>query len=98
MTKPEDVDRAPVHAVVMRSDTDRLKFLAGCGSDDSPIIEGFANVLDEFWSYLGDAARDRVGDDAYAADDFEASDEDKLEAFRRMVDAAIDDTDRARYA
>jgi hypothetical protein len=82
----------------MRTDTDRLKFLAGCGSDDGPIIEGFANVLDEFWCYLGDAARDRVGEAVYCRDDFEANDTDKLEGFRRMIDAAIDDTDRNTFS
>ena len=80
----------------MRTDDERLRFLAGCGHDDGPIVEGFANVLDEYWSYLGDASRDRVGDDAFSADDFEPSDDDKVEAFRRMVDAAIDAPCRTR--
>lgn len=74
----------------VKTDDDRLRYLAGCGHDDGPIIEGFGNVLDDWWTYLGDVCRDRVGDDAYAADDFEASDDDKVEAFRRMVDAAIE--------
>lgn len=73
-----------------RTDAARLAFLAGCGSDDGPIVEGFANVSNWYWDFIGDAARDRVGEDAYSCDDFEASDEDKLEGFRRMVDAAME--------
>ena len=80
-----------------RTDTDRLAFLAGCGSDDGPIIEGFVNVVNDYHDFLGDAARDRVGEDEYCLDDFEANDTDKLEAFRRMVDASMDDTDRKTF-
>jgi hypothetical protein len=72
-----------------RTDTARMKWLAGCGSEDGPVIEGFANVLDEFWSFLGDAIRERIGE-ANDTPDVEGTDEDKLKAFRAMVDEAMD--------
>lgn len=71
-----------------RTDTDRMKWLAGCGSEDGPIIEGFANVLEDYWCFLGDVIRERIGDDNDSPD-VEGTDEDKLKAFRRMVDEAM---------
>lgn len=71
------------------TDTDRMKFLAGCGSDDGPVIEGFVNVLEDYWECLATVCCTRVGIKAYVQDDFEESDEDKLKAFRSLVDAAI---------
>lgn len=79
-----------------RTDTERMKWLAGCGSEDGPIIEGFANVFEEFWDFLGDAIRERIGEENDSVD-VEGTDADKLTAFRRMVDAAMDadkETDR----
>jgi len=75
------------------TDEERLRHLAGCGSDDGAVIEGFANVLDDIWSYVGDAVVERVGLEEYARDDFEPTDDDKLEGFRRLIDAAIDATE-----
>jgi hypothetical protein len=73
-----------------KTDEDRLRYLAGCGTDNGPIVEEIGRSLDDWWTYLGEVCIHRVGHAVYAKDDFEASDEDKLEAFRRMVDAAID--------
>lgn len=72
-----------------RTDTDRMKWLAGCGSDDGPIVEGFANILNEFWNFLGDAIRERIGDENDSPE-MAGTDEDKLTAFRMMVDKAMD--------
>ena len=78
---------ARVNAGVIRTDTDRMMFLAGCGSDDGPIVEGFVNVLQGFYEYIGDVLADKFDT---IPDDLEANDDDKLEAFRRLIDAAID--------
>jgi hypothetical protein len=72
---------------VMRSDTDRLMFLAGMG-DELPVVDEFPNVLDDFYSYLGDVICERRGRDNYHIDTQETDDE-KLEAFRRLVDASM---------
>ena len=70
------------------TDTDRMRFLAGCGDDDGPICEGFSNVFDDYYDYLGDVLAERCGD--VVPDDIEETADDKLDAFRRLVDAAID--------
>lgn len=75
-----------------RSDTERLKFLAGCGSDDGPVIESFVNVFDEFNDYLGQVLAERLPEGDDVPDDLEATDGDQVEAFRRLIDAAIDGT------
>lgn len=72
----------------LRKDETRMKFLAGCASNDGPIIEGFANVLDDYWSFLGDVIRRRIGEENDDPD-VEGTDEDKLEAFRSLVDASM---------
>lgn len=72
------------------TDAERIAFLAGCGSDDGPVVEGFVSVLDDFYSFVGDAAVARVGLDEYAKEDFEPTDADLVNGFRAMVDAAID--------
>ena len=71
-----------------RTDTDRLRYLAGCGSDSGPICDGFANVLDDYDTFLGDVLAERCGD--VVPDDIEDTDDDRIQAFRRLVDAAID--------
>jgi len=78
-----------------KKDEARMKFLAGCASNDGPLIEGFANVLDDYWSFLGDAIRKRIGEENDSPD-VEGTDEDKLEAFRAMVDASIAEEEKRK--
>lgn len=70
------------------SDKARIAYIAGCGSDDGPLIEGLDNVLDDFWNFLGDAIRDRIGEENDSLD-VEGTDEDKINAMRAMLDEAI---------
>ena len=70
------------------TDKDRIAYLAGCGCDDGPIIEGLANVMNDYWQFLGDAIRERIGEENDSPDE-EGTDTDKLKAFRRMIDEAI---------
>lgn len=69
------------------TDTDRMRFLSGWGSDEGPIVEGFVNVLQDFYEYLGDVLAERH---EIVTEDLEATDDDKLEAFRRLIDAAME--------
>ena len=46
------------------------------------------NVTNDFWSFLGDAIRERIGEENDSPD-IEGTDEDRIKAFRAMVDAAI---------
>lgn len=73
---------------IVADDTRRLGWLAGCESDDGPIVEGFAMLLDDFWCFLGDAIRERIGEENDSPD-IEETDDDKLTAFRAMVDEAM---------
>ena len=70
-----------------QKDTDRLRWLAGC-DDDGPVIEGFTCLYDDFWNYLGDAIRERIGEDNDDGSD-EGTPDDRLTAFRNMIDDAI---------
>lgn len=69
-------------------DRARIACIAGCGSDDGPLIEGLGLVLDDFWCFLGDAIRDRIGEENDDVDE-EGTDEDKITAMRAMIDEAI---------
>ena len=73
---------------IVDADARRLSWLSGCGGDDGPVIEGFAMLLDDFWSFLGDAIRERIGEENDSPD-MEGTDEDKLAAFRAMIDEAM---------
>lgn len=72
-----------------------MKFLAGYASNDGPVIEGFGNVLDDYWNFLGDAIRKRIGEENDDPD-VEGTSEDKLEAFRAMVDASIAEEEKRK--
>jgi len=73
------------------TDAERFRFLAGCGDDDGPVVYSFIGQADSYFDYLGPVLRKRVGDKAfYAADcNIDPTDDDKLAAFRRMVDDAM---------
>lgn len=69
------------------TDTDRMRFLAGWGSDDGPVVDGFVNVLQDFYEYLSDVLAEKH---EVVTEDLEATDDDELEAFRRLIDAAME--------
>jgi len=64
-----------------RTDTDRLKWLAGIGSADGPVIEGFVGVECCFYQYAGMAAEYRGSE--------EVEEEDLLTGLRELIDAAM---------
>lgn len=70
------------------TDEDRLRWLAG-SVDGEPIIEGFANDLDDFYMYLGEEMAKRFPDDDVPVDIVETPDE-RLAAFRAMIDYQIE--------
>lgn len=72
-----------------RTDTERLAYLAGCGMDCGPVVEGFSHVDDDFHRLLTDVVAERIGIDNIHVDT-EETDADKLEAFRRLIDAAME--------
>lgn len=45
-------------------------------------------ILDDFWCFLGDAIRERIGDENDSPD-IKGTDDDKLTAFRAMIDEAM---------
>ena len=82
-----EIENSRLKAIIA-ADEARLKFLAGCGSDCGPVIEGFGNVLDDFWNFLGDAIRERIGEENDTPDE-EGTDEDRLKAIRALIDEAM---------
>lgn len=74
--------------LAIRCDDERIRFLAGT-CKDGPVIEGFASILDDFWNFLGDTIRDRIGDENDSPD-VEGTEEDRVKAMRRMIDAAME--------
>lgn len=70
------------------TDTERLAFLAGCCErDDTPVIEEFYNDSNSYWDYLGDVLAETRK--RRSLDD-EATAEEKLSAFRNMIDHQLD--------
>ena len=71
------------------TDEERFRYLAGCGKGKEPVIEGFVHLDHDFYDWLYLAQFERLGEEADTLSPDEATDEDKLTAFRNMVDAAI---------
>ena len=71
----------------LQKDADRLRWLAGC-DDGSPVIEALACLYDDFWHYLGNVIRQRIGEDNDDGSD-EGTPDDRMTAFRNMIDDAI---------
>jgi len=80
------------------SDTDRMRFLAGCGNTNGPAIEGdlvygeFADssylIPDEYYDVLVDVMLEN--DKVYSTETREPTDDEKLKAFRRLIDKAME--------
>lgn len=73
---------------IVEADDRRFAWLAGGGVDCGPVVEGFSVLLDDFWCFLGDAIRERIGEENDSPD-IEGTDEDRIRAFRAMIDAAM---------
>ena len=80
--------RAERLQAIVDADNRRFAWLAGADADCGPVIEGFSVLLDDFWSFLCDAIRERIGEENDSPD-IEGTDEDRIKAFQAMVDAAI---------
>ena len=68
------------------TDADRFAWLAGADTGE-PIAVEFPNVFNGYWVYVGDVLAERIVD--YDVDTVETP-EDRVEAFRRLVDAAME--------
>lgn len=73
---------------IVEADDRRFAWLAGGGVDCGPVVEGFSVLLDDFWRFLGDAIRERIGEENDSPD-IKGTDEDRIKAFRAMIDAAM---------
>lgn len=73
---------------IVEADDRRFAWLAGGGVDCGPVVEGFSVLLDDFWCFLGDAIRERIGEENDSPD-IEDTDEDRIKSFRAMIDAAM---------
>lgn len=71
---------------LLPTDTDRLRFLAGCGTTDGPTVEFI--MVEDFYDVLGDVMIET--DKSYDTEVREPTDDEKLEAFRRLVDKAME--------
>ena len=73
---------------IVEADDRRFAWLAGDGVDCGTVVEGFSVLLDDFWCFLGDAIRERIGEENDSLD-IEGTNEDRIRAFRAMIDAAM---------
>ena len=81
---------------IAAKDEARLRYLAGTYKEnDGPVIEGFANVFNDIYCFIGDAIRERIGEENDSLD-VEPTSDDMLAGMRAMIDASIEAAQKAR--
>lgn len=70
------------------TDADRIQWLATC-EDGVPCFDAIGPVLNDFYSHLTDVLFEKYPLEVAMTADFEGTNEDKAEAFRRMIDGAM---------
>ena len=95
VTNDSAIDRWAVREIerltaIAAKDEARLRCLAGTYKEnDGPVIEGFANVYNDIYCFIGDAIRKRIGEENDSLD-VEPTNDDMLAGMRAMIDASIE--------